>query len=761
MTLNSHTDHGVRRLIRAACRRTRSLATAVTAVTLSSIIAILVCIMPPGNSAFANTGAAGAPSSTGTSNTPPVSITIDEATAVVTATSGYTLKATVHNTSHATLTAGTVTLATNVFYTFVSRTDIQQWAQGETGIPVNDVLGTATIPSIAANASAGVSITVPPKQQELASIITWGPKPLLVTYKSGAASTMGANAHTFLTRSSDGLKTAKTPPLNLTVAMPLASNAWQMDDAKVKELLADSAKAKTASGSVTGLPTQQRKGIDARNQLMARHAMLQAVADPAYLAAGSIAGHIAGITQPGSFDITQYTAQANAGAYAKAGVGSAAWSANTAQAILRQATANTTSTGAGATTAYAWQGDGKWTLQTLTLAKQQGYSTVIADSNFDGQDVATVHTGKYVVPTGAGDVTVLVQQRELSALATGTPTSKTADSEGTAAGRLARFMAQSAFYQMEQPYMSRNLLVCFGTDTSAHDEDALMSAVEQAPWLNLSDLNTLKNADAFMSGSAAAKVVPTSSGLSAQQTNAVTSTLQTLATTRSDMKRFATAVLTTANQTVNGSKSNASSSASSNGNVQALARQDAAATALCKDASAWVTRMMQAHDDLALHALAGGGNALPDRMAAAARDLSARLLGGVRIIPSESVTVVSETASMPVTVSNTLPYPVSVRVSSLTDSMEIVTSRLTNAQVPARGEEQVTFTIRVSTSGGTTAHLTLQDRNGGVFSTPAATRITSSLQINDQSGQAIIAAAVVLGIVGLWRQLHRKPSEES
>ena len=60
-----------------------------------------------------------------------------------------------------------------------------------------------------------------------------------------------------------------------------------------------------------------------------------------------------------------------------------------------------------------------------------------------------------------------------------------------------------------------------------------------------------------------------------------------------------------------------------------------------------------------------------------------------------------ETASMPVTVSNKLPYPISVRVSSLTDSMEIVTSRLSDVEVAPNSEAQT------SAASSVTANVTI------------------------------------------------------
>ncbi len=53
---------------------------------------------------------------------------------------------------------------------------------------------------------------------------------------------------------------------------------------------------------------------------------------------------------------------------------------------------------------------------------------------------------------------------------------------------------------MEQPYSERNLLVCLNGNSDPAVVDALMTDVEQSPWLNITDLNTLNNADPALSG---------------------------------------------------------------------------------------------------------------------------------------------------------------------------------------------------------------------------------------------------------------------
>lgn len=732
--------------------------------TLLAALVMIVAVLSPisARPAVAEEVGGGSGDSSEATTAKAVSIAVDEATPVVTATSGYHLKATVTNGTDATLPTGMLTLAINAYYTFVSRTDIQDWAQGHADIPTPNTLGTAVVPELKAGASAQVSVDAAADQEGLKAIATWGPKPLSVSYAAGDATdpatgmTTGpaspeefasrhAQTHTFLTRSNDGLNGAETPALGLTVAMPLTSDDWQADDdIDAGDSSADAADSSDAGGVVLGEHGASR-GHNIQ-QVLTHHPALQVVADPTVSEALSMPPKATAVMQPAAFDITAYAAHANgnaeenAKAYAAAGVDTADWSADAARSLYRQALGDEQNE----PTTVAWQGRANWTLAALTQARAQGYGTVIAEHSFDGEDTGTVHTGKLTVPTDAGEVTVLVEQRELGNLAKGKATSKAAkaEAEGSAAGRLARFMAQSAFYQMEQPYTSRNLLVCLDADADTASLDALMGAVEQAPWLTLTGLDELRQADSWATGDDAANAAPTDAGLTDKRAEELDATLGTLTQARSDISRFASSIV----------------SGAAGRDPQALARQDAGESSRRADskASSWIDGLKRTQSELALHAMSSGSAAQRNRMGAKAGELASRLLDGVSITPSESVTVVSETASMPVTVSNRHPYPVKVRVSSRTDSMQIVTSRFAEVTVPAKGEAQVTFAIRVSTTGRTTAHLSLLDRDGNAFGAPQTTAITSALKISDKSGFVLIGLSVALGVLGLWRQFNRK-----
>lgn len=697
-----------------------------------------------------------------TENQPKQSIAITQSTPIVTSKSGYRVTAVISNTDSTATSSGTLHLTTNALFTFVSRTDIQNWAENNAPIPTPNELGSVDVPSIPAGGTATVTIEVNANQQTLASIGSWGPKPLMLSYTVG--NQILADLPSFLTRSSDGLNTATTPAMNLTVAMPYTASGWQVDNKAISNRIAETTTSSTSTSSKSNSTDKADKSdnADASNaakatdtqaislseqdadtarslgQTFAKHRSLQVIADPLYWRQSAVQPSIAGIMQPADFDITAYTALDDTAAYEKAGITTEQWNAKQAAAWYADGGDSETPS------AYAWQGNNCWTLDALTAAREQGYDTVIADASFDADQTEAVHTGTYVVHTPAGDVTVLKEQSTLGTLAKGQATSTDAQAESSDAGRLARLIAQSAFYQMEQPYTSRYLLMTFSRTTEASWIDQVMSAFEQASWLNLTDLKTMAKVDPY-------NVSDSVNPDKADDANTANtrSALRQLADSRHDIMRMATSIL----------RNEIDSDEVSSLDPQALARQDANDTAShSNDPTQWIGFLLVLHDDMALRSMSGSPQPTATRkaMVKAAKTLASDLLNGVRINPSESISVFSESAKMPITVSNDLPYAVSVQVNSLTDSMQIVTSRTADIDIPSHSDAQVTFTIRVSTSGSSTAHVSLTDREGNSFGNTQDTAITSVMRISDASGFIIIGFAVLLGIIGLWRQFHRK-----
>ncbi|RMA44533.1 DUF6049 family protein [Bifidobacterium sp. wkB344] len=703
---------------------------------LPAIILLLALVMTPGLS----TPALAAPSHQNSAE-----VALRWSTPVVTDKSGYALRATVTNTANQPMENAHLSVSTSALYSFSSRADMQAWSEGHARIPTPDVLGTQTVPTIPAGQSTEVAVNVPADQDAIKKMTSWGPKPIRLSLSDGQNRVLG-DVFTFLTRTWDGLPTAGTPALSLTMVMPLISSDWNIDDKTMTALMtqpgaeSESGTGKDKDQSVT-LTRQGSRRQEDQSQLLAKHGSLQALGDPVYLSAFANRPKIQGLIQPADFDITGYASQ-NQDRYAKAGVTPESWNAQTATKLYPDAASGT----------YAWQGKQEWTMESIAAARRAGYQTVIAPQGFEVGAGTSAHTGKYTIDTQAGQVTVLSAQRELSNLARGNPSSTRATGEQTQAGQTARFMAQSAFYQMEQPYAERSLLVCFDADQDTQQADRIMTELEHAPWIHLEPMDNLMRAPDFTGGSSGLlKALEADDGQGgAKHGDSSAATLDSLIASRADIDRFASSILADDQQTAKPSASATAGKADS----QALARQDADTTARQpKDPHQWLNRLTATHDDLALKSLGGTANAagLADQAGA----ISRRLLDGISITPSESLNVVSETASMPVTVSNSHPYPVHARISARTDSMEIVTSRMADVVIPARSEAQVTFKVRVATAGRANVDIGLLDSQGRPFGQMRRAQITSNLRLSDMSGLLIIVFAVLLGLLGLWRQFHR------
>ena len=697
---------------------------------LLTIVLLLTLVMAPWHPA---------PALAATNHQSSAEVALRWSTPVVTDKSGYTLRAAVTNTANQPMENAHLSVSTSALYSFSSRADMQAWSEGHARIPTPDVLGTQTVPTIPAGQSVEIAVNVPADQDAIKKMTSWGPKPVRLSLSDDQGQVLG-DVFTFLTRTWDGLPTAGTPALALTMVMPLTSSDWNIDDKAMTALMTQSGSGNDKNRSVT-LTRQGARRQGDQSQLLTKHGSLQALGDPVYLSAFANRPQIQGLIQPADFDITGYASQ-NQDRYAQAGVTPGSWSAKASAKLYADSAPDT----------YAWQGRQEWTMESITAARRAGYQTVIAPQGFEVDAGTSAHTGKYTIETKAGKVTVLSAQRELSNLARGHPSSTRATGEQTQAGQTARFIAQSAFYQMEQPYAERSLLVCFDTDEDTQQADRIMTELEHAPWISLKSMDNLMQAPDFTGGSSGllkALELDSTKG-SAKHGDGPTGTLDSLIASRAEIDRFATTILADGKQD---SQPTASATAGKT-DSQALARQDADTTARQpKDPHQWLSQLTAAHDDLALKSL--GGTAAAAGLADQAEAMSRRLLDGVSITPSESLNVVSETASMPVTVSNSHPYPVHARISARTDSMEIVTSRMAEVVIPARSEAQVTFKVRVATAGRANVDIGLLDRQGRPFGQVRRAQITSNLRLSDMSGLIIIVIAVLLGLLGLWRQFHR------
>ena len=255
-------------------------------------------------------------------------LSIDSSTAVLTDTSGYHLSATVTNTTDQEIPSGTLTLAMNAFYTFVSRNDIQEWSEGIGQIPTPNIVGQSEVPALQPGASANVHIDADSNQETLASVNSWGPKPVTLSYEANGV--QQDEAHTFATRTGAGINTPDTPAMNITIVQPLEAQGWTTDNTMLEQLV-NKGGVTSAELSKIAVPGKEDEArLKSLEQTFTKHDKLQVVADPTYLKAMPMPTQVDGITQPALFDITAYSALNDSKTYDSTGVGTSQWNAEQA-----------------------------------------------------------------------------------------------------------------------------------------------------------------------------------------------------------------------------------------------------------------------------------------------------------------------------------------------------------------------------------------------------------------------------------------------
>ena len=173
MVVRKETEQAGRRVNRFITLRRRTITRWRDLAGLLIVLAFLTGLVV-GPVSVAQADDASATAETTTAADAKTIITLEAATAVVTATSGYHLTATITNTGESAWQAGKLTLSVNPQYTFISRTDMQEWAQAENRIPTPYVLGSVDTPSIDPGKSVTMTVDVPAETDALKRMTSWG-----------------------------------------------------------------------------------------------------------------------------------------------------------------------------------------------------------------------------------------------------------------------------------------------------------------------------------------------------------------------------------------------------------------------------------------------------------------------------------------------------------------------------------------------------------------------------------------------------------
>jgi hypothetical protein len=757
-----------------------------------------------------------------------VSVILKKTTAIVTDTSGYEATIEIKNSSDTPLQEGTLTLSTSSS-SFSSSTSMQNWADAETHVPTPLTLDTESVPALKKGGSTTLHVGLESDDAALGRIHSWGAKPLLLNYhaltdteQTADQTAVDSQLHSYFTRSHDGFKEAATPKITITTVLPLTAVKKDIEKDGIHDLISDPATGTDITQGSDEAATETKNEVSLAN----KHRSLQVIADPdSLLNAGNLRqSALAGLMQPYAFDITS-RALVNSQTWAKAGITDSAWDADAAHTLAKtrlqevndaasnstdddsdsanskdstdsadstdsgSSTDSTDSTDSEATklttsdlTPIAWEGKYSWDNTSLSLAKQQGYSTVISETA-EHSIQANVVSGRQNVETENGEVTVLVADETLSTLAQGEQTSATAQAEESQAGRLARFVAQTALFQMQRPYVSRNLLISLGDVPSISAANEILTALESSDWVSRGTIASLiksahtstdtdtgtdtsgdndadTSADNDSSSSDDTDLQPdnsadnenftlTTTTASDAQIKEVENALDRLEVTTTAIERLRTAIIkeSAITQDDEGAK---------NSDPQALSRQNAQENDGDKvTAAQWLGKLTTVHQDLALMAF-GATSSVRNSMLTADESMAETLYSSVSVVPPSGINVFSETAQTPTTVKNMLPFPISIMLRATTDSNAITITSKRNIEVPAGSEAQATFKIRVVGTGSAIATFATVDRDGHAFGTAQSSTIKSQLTIYDMSGNVLIILALLLGAVGIYRQATRR-----
>lgn len=698
-----------------------------------------------------------------------ISLKIVKSTSILTDKSGYHISLLLKNNSSKDFSEGKIQVTFNPWYTFMSRTDLQKWSQAESRIPTPQLIGEVSVPALARGKSYNTQIDVDANNPNLSNILYWGPKPVSITYSSLDFKHY-YSVKSFVTRANIGVKNIQTPPINVTLLMPIIakSSDWRYTinkqnispsvnaiNSTLEDLYNTATNAtKSAASKKIRLSKDSIKRFNALTSLVQKHPSLQTIADSNTLKFANPTFTPSVFMQNNGFDISNYAESNNHVYYKLAGIGLDSWSKKSS--ILENSTTKPLSLDT-----YALQTGGKWTLRALEQAAANGYKIVVATSGFDAlANRFAIKNGVYEVQTSLGSVKVLSCQEILNDLANGRSTSSQSVAEYTNAGLLNRLAAQSAFYQMEQPYTPRHLLIMFNQDSPISLIESVVSMLEKSPWISLLDLKSLTQSKPITKEYLGYNPVPKESGIEGKLVIASKEKIDKLVADRMLVNQFINSILD--QNELNHHKTNES-------DAQSLAKQNAKLK-INQNSKIWSENLLKLFDAMAQREInnatsAANTNTLHESSSEVKDKLQYKngthvlakmLISGIQIIPPKDVTLVSETATMPITISNTNPYPVSVYLTAYTNSMEIVTRRKTSVKIAANSESQVILPLRSTTSSKVKATFALEDRNRNIFGSTKETTITSTLQISDKSGTIIIIFAFAFGALGLFRQFNRK-----
>ncbi|MFD0704524.1 DUF6049 family protein [Alloscardovia venturai] len=723
-------------------------------------------------------------------------LVLSQSTSIISHDSGYSATFTVTNTGNKDTNEGTLSVFANPDFTFRTSDQLRDWATAQSAIPTPSLLTNTHVPSLKAGSSTRVTISIPADAPELAAFTTWGAKPLRARWSTDDGN-ISEELHTFVTRTNADTDSAQLPQIKFVIAVPAGTtNSEQCTNSKnvqsqAKSFLSDilagnnlgytNTSENTAStdnsgallGTLSAFTRCTTSTLTSLRDIQTANSNVSFIMDsaltPSVAATSSGNGlNVSAISQPFGEDISTLGS-------AKLSDEAASWSTDIS--------ASSASSSFSATPRIAWQGATGWSEEALKAAQKQGYSTVIATDHYYSTSDSAVHNSVSHIAINGSNMTVLTAQKELSTLLQGTATdSYTA--ETSEAGLLNRFIAQTAFYETQAPYEDRTVLITAGNSSTSLTRSAVarianfISTLNTASWAHIVGMSDLLNASSALDDEDMHTFAQKASHFTDDEKKSISALSKIFVSAQSQRNQINSFINDVTEINVN-SDANRTSSHSSEGTGRSSSAQDLAKGQADKskqlaafDSSQWAKQLLSLTNFYALQSLSAHSIHRYITSSSSVAPLIAQkllvdsLYSAVKLSAPSSLHVVSESATIPVMISNDLPVPVKVGVSP--QSTSSVHSEVTVAGheanvIDAHTDQQITLSVHAISGWSTDFKLYLTTKANSRFpetSSVEKVRITSKITILDNAGYIIFVLAILLAIVGAHRQIARYKSKK-
>lgn len=678
-------------------------------------------------------------------------LSVDSATSIITSDSGYSATFTVTNTSQNHVPEGSVKISTAPHYDFLSSDHLDKWAQGELRLQTNHVLAQVTVPALDPGQSTQVSVKLEANNPALTTVNTWGAKPVLVNYESSNAE-LSDVIHTFVTRTNAGTYAQTLPAIKFVVALPISTghiatcsqSSTLSEDAQSSIATLLDGNTKLSDENIASRTSCASTMLSSLAGLKAEHPQIQLLSDSALSRIARSSYHLnpEATIQNSGMDIAALTAAQLADSLSTAQLAQASSNKQTqsdssssssrvdgdssdSSDSSKSSESSKSSTpedsaNSSDTPSIALDGLSGWSKDALNTAHKLGYNTVLATQGFNSTTDSAVHNSIARTTIDGSPMTVLIAQHELSTLAQGKATTQASDAEVTSAGRINRFIAQTAFYETQAPYEERTVLINAADTTQNFNSEhiayihSLVSALKSAPWAQLTDINALMNSQsAYIDSEVDSFIesVPSINNATAQSLRSITQSLHD----------NSTRLNTLFSSVVDSAQLNPTDKKSRNPQDLATGKANRDHTLSATEFASWRNSLSSLTDTYAAQSLSSTNIAAYEQSAqknsalTAISNVTNALMKSVRISVPQSLHVVSQTANLAVTVSNTLP--VALKLNIATKSSEKVNSEVTisgknNVIIDAHSEQQIILPIRAISGWNTTFSVYLTTPDG-------------------------------------------------